>query len=55
MQVHDFPAVNHNFDRVVMHSAEAVLLKAGAREVVACHTRCNRMGSAFCEYTFTWK
>lgn len=55
MQVHDFPPVNHNFDRVVMHSAEAVLLKAGAREVTATHTRCNRVGSPFCEYIFNWK
>lgn len=55
MQVHDFPPVNHNFDRVVMYSTEAVLLKAGAQEVTASHTRCNRAGSPYCEYAFTWK
>jgi hypothetical protein len=54
VRLHDFPPATTNFDQLILYSIEAVLIKAGARMKSARHSKCNRFGSPFCEYSFEW-
>jgi hypothetical protein len=55
VQLHDFAWLRPNYDRLVQHSIEAVLVKAGARSCTIKHSRCVLRGDPFCHSDYDWK
>jgi hypothetical protein len=55
VRLHDFGWLRPNYDRLVQHSIEAVLVKAGARGCTIKHPRCLLRGDEFCESEYEWK
>lgn len=54
IELHDFPLKSSSYARVVTHSIEAVLLKAGARMKRAVQSRSALEGNPFSEFTYEW-
>jgi hypothetical protein len=54
VQLFDFPEITPNYNRVVLHGIEAVIVKAGGRIKRQEITRDIHRGDSFCEYTFAW-
>ena len=54
IELHDFPYLSANYERLLTHCMEAVLLKAGARRVHAQQTRSHSRGEQCCEFSYTW-
>jgi hypothetical protein len=55
VQLHDFAWLRPNYDRLVQHSVEAVLVKAGARNCAIKHSWCLLRGDPFCQSDYEWK
>jgi hypothetical protein len=54
IELHDFPLVSVNYGRVITHSIEAVLLKAGARVKRVGQSKSTLEGDKFSEFTYEW-
>ena len=54
IQLIDFPEITPNYNRVVLHGIEAVIVKAGGRIKREEITRSIHRGDECCEYTFAW-
>jgi hypothetical protein len=54
IELHDFPYLTANYERLLSHSMEAVLLKAGARRVQAEQTLSLVKKDAFSEFSYAW-
>jgi hypothetical protein len=55
VQLHEFAWLRPNYDRLVQHSIEAVLVKAGARNCTIKHSCCMLRGDPFCQSDYEWK
>jgi hypothetical protein len=55
VELHGFPLMRANYDRMVQHSIEAVLIKAGAQKCLGRHPRCVLRGDPLCVFEFDWK
>jgi hypothetical protein len=54
VELHDFPVLSANYARLLTHSMEAVLLKAGARMTRVEQTRSTLDGDRFSEFRYEW-
>jgi hypothetical protein len=54
IQLFDFPEITHNYNRVILHGIEAVIVKAGGRIKREEIARSIHLGDECCEYTFAW-
>jgi hypothetical protein len=54
IELHDFPRLTANYERLLTHCMEAVLLKAGARRVQAQQLRSIVKGEPCCEFAYAW-
>jgi hypothetical protein len=54
VELHDFPYLSPNYEKLVTHSIEAVLVKAGARSVVGDVTPRELRGDRVTEFVHEW-
>lgn len=54
IELHDFPLISANYSRVIAHSIEAVLLKAGAKVKRASQSKSTLDGDRFSEFSYEW-
>lgn len=54
VQLHGFQGLRPNYDRLLLHSVEAVLIKAGAKMRGAEQVRCILRGDPCCELSYVW-
>jgi len=55
VELHSFPSLRLNYDRTIQYGIEAVLVKAGAKNVIAKHPRCVVRGDTTCVFDFEWR
>ena len=55
IELHEFSCLTANYERLLTHCMEAVLLKAGARRVQAHQTQSIVRGDRCCEFNYTWE
>jgi hypothetical protein len=54
VKLHNFTFLRPNYDTLVQHSIEAVLLKAGARNCVMRHSQCVLRSDPICQTHYEW-
>jgi hypothetical protein len=54
IELHGFPYLSTNYEKLLLHSIEAVLLKAGGRVKRLAVTKSARLGDDFTEFTHEW-
>ena len=55
VRLYEFPYANANYKKLVGHSIEAVLNKAGAKSLRTRYVENLVMGDEFAEYLFDWQ